>query len=158
EGIDGALAHRVVEEGAGYAGRCRGDVDDATALSQKGQRPLNDEKPRLDVDLEAALKGVWRHRFDRGGVEDAGVVDQNVEGLVVEHGVEPSKERLNLSPEAIASELRGDGEGVPAAPFDGLKRVPSLRLARAVVHGDERAVTGQALGNRPSDAPRSAGD
>src|SRR5262249_61192156 len=46
----------------------------------------------------------------------------------------------------------------PLAPLDRLTRVPILRLARAVVDGDERAVTGQALGDRPSDAPRSAGD
>jgi hypothetical protein len=45
-----------------------------------------------------------------------------------------------------------DREGVPARGFDRLDRIPSLRLARAVVDGDDSAVTGQALGDRPSDA------
>src|SRR5262249_37347990 len=152
ENIDGALAHRVVQEGAGDAGRCRGDVDDPTALWQTGQRPLNDEKRRFDVDLEAALKYVWRQRLERGAVEDAGVVDQDVEGLVVERCVELSKERVDLGLDAVHSELGVDREGVPARGFDRLDRIPSLRLACAVVDGDDSAVTGQALGDRPSDA------
>ena len=127
-------------------------------LSQTGQRLLNDEERRFDVDLEGALKGVWRDRLDRGAVEDAGVVDQDVEGRVADRCVELSKERLDLSPDAVDSKLGADREGVPAARFDRLNHVPGLRLASAVVDGDARAVAGQALGNRPPDAPRSAGD
>src|SRR5262249_9595529 len=112
----------------------------------------NDENRRLDVDPEAALKGVWRQRLERGAVEDARVVDQDVEGLVVERCVELSKERVDLRLDAVHSELRVDGESVPARGFDRLDRIPSLRLARAVVDADASAVTGQALGDRPSDA------
>jgi hypothetical protein len=83
---------------------------------RRGSGPLNDEKRRLDVDLEGALKGVWRHRLDRGGVEDAGVVDQDVEGLVVEHCIELSKERLDLSPTPLTSNSVRIGKAFPPRP------------------------------------------
>src|SRR5262249_26461239 len=77
--VDRALAHRVVGERGGDPGGGGGDVDDASAVAQQRQGPLDDEERCPHVDRVAAVERLGGDLLERGEVQDARVVDEDVQ-------------------------------------------------------------------------------
>ena len=113
---------------------------------------LTDMKGAGDVGLQQPLPGLLRKILERRTMLDAGIVDQDVDRAGL--GLDAGHCSLNRVP---VGHIEGrDVDGVAGSPQLGRLRIELD--GRAGVEHDRSTELGQALGKRPADAARRAGD
>jgi hypothetical protein len=92
--------------------------------------------------------------LERRGVENAGVVDEDVERLAGEAVVERSEQHVQV---AFFAERCPNRERLPSRRFDRRQRLVRGVVIGAVVHRDKGAVGCKPRGDGSPDASRRAG-
>ena len=144
---------RAVDRNIGLAAptRLRGEVDDRPAAARLHARDhsLADEDRSTDVHVILAAVILLRDLFQRAHVEDAGIVDEDVD---------PAKRLFDprypvLDRRVVSHVHRHCYRAVPqrCGSFAGI-------LFQHVRHGDRRAFTRVGLADRTADTARAAGD
>ena len=140
--------------GPGVGGTEGTDVDDAAAEgAQMGQSLARDQEGAARIRGENVVPLIESEAFERGGGEDSGVVDEDVE--TAEFGDDGGNGVANGG---FGSDVAMGGKGAAAegSHLRGGLRGLSLRIEEG--DGDIGAGVREADGDGAADATRSAGD
>ena len=132
----------------------RGDVDDAASASAtKVRKRLPDQVEGCpEMKIHSPLEILALHMLERTDLDDAGVIDYDVEAAEMGHDLLDS--RLDLR---AFEQVAGDGEDF-ATSLDELGPSPRQLVRIACEQGDPCALRAKLAREDQSQAARSAGD